>query len=89
MANNRMYLRCKHCGESILIAKRTQSPWYIFYDNLDGRLDEFFEKHGFCDNPIARNANEFFPPFEQVESSEGEYEICYEFSQGSIQDNFN
>ena len=44
MANNRMSLRCKICGEEIVIAKYYPNQWYQFRS----KLDEFFNEHQFC-----------------------------------------
>lgn len=48
MANNRMYLRCPHCPDSkpIMMAKYYPTTgWYMWGDNPEERMNEFFEQH--------------------------------------------
>ena len=48
MANNRLFLRCRACGEEVLVAKHFVGEWGVFsppHDKLDDRLDDFFRKH--------------------------------------------
>lgn len=53
MANNRMYLRCKACGEELYLGKHFMSGWY--YENyhrdkvlLEDQLNEFYSEHIYC-----------------------------------------
>lgn len=61
MANNRMYLKCRTCGELISLGSCICSPYEIYQwksvehpeqDYLDYRdaLNEFYEKHFHCQN---------------------------------------
>lgn len=67
MANNRMYLKCKECGEEFLISKMFNGWggfWYVDDDeecskyNLKNRLEDFeifINQHQFCgsyENPF-------------------------------------
>jgi len=44
MANNRLYLKCKECGEMMAFAKYYPSEEAGWYKNQNN-LDEFFDKH--------------------------------------------
>jgi len=51
MANNRMYLRCKGCGKTFLLAKFYPSTGYYtnvideFAEEYVNRLDKYLDKH--------------------------------------------
>lgn len=52
MADDRMYLRCRCCGESIMVDKMWQSrSWFI--NNTD--VDDFIEKHQYCGDLVLIN----------------------------------
>lgn len=66
MANNRIYMRCKACGEQLYLGKCFADSYYWenYFDkskHLEDFLNEFFEKHTYC---------KFM--------GTGAYEICYE-----------
>ena len=50
MANNRMWIRCKCCGEFVGIGKHLAGPWYVPNEHLNKTLDDFFSKHAWCEN---------------------------------------
>ena len=56
MANNRMYLRCKGCGETFFLGKRFGGGYFIQqYEEYKGvplmdRLNEFYDVHEWCGN---------------------------------------
>ena len=57
MANNRIYLRCKSCGDHIFIGKRLGSGYWLSenYPEYKGvpfldRLNEFYDKHKYCND---------------------------------------
>ena len=72
MANNRIYLKCNVCGEMLYLGKSFAMGYYWEnYGKLNGdpnsppledRLNEFFEKHTYCNN----------------EGNDGDYSIEYE-----------
>lgn len=64
MANNRMMIRCRSCGASIVIAKHFLTPWHTVQD-LDDKLTAFFEEHYFCKvkNGIYPNSFELISEF--------------------------
>lgn len=46
MANNRVYLSCKECGEKIFLAKYFPSQgWYNEKDDHAKKFEAFLEKH--------------------------------------------
>lgn len=51
MANNRLFLRCRNCGEKIMIGKHMMDTW-AYYDpyELGLKINDFFEKHTWCEN---------------------------------------
>lgn len=49
MADDRMYLRCRCCGESIMVDKMWKSrSWFI--NNTD--VNDFIEKHQYCGDSV-------------------------------------
>lgn len=54
MANNRMYLRCKACGEIFFLGERFGNGYYISqYEQYKGvplmeRLNKFYDDHEWC-----------------------------------------
>ena len=50
MANNRMYIRCKHCGDILLIGKTMSNGYYISNENLLRDLNDFYDEHNWCNN---------------------------------------
>ena len=52
MANNRLYIRCKQCGELCFLGKHFGKHW-DFDKNIQGAvLEKFFVDHCFCDESI-------------------------------------
>lgn len=50
MANNRLYLKCKVCGEELYLGKRFLEAYYWTNywndgEHLEDKLNEFYEKH--------------------------------------------
>lgn len=55
MANNRMCLRCVPCDKTFLLAKyypTLTNGWFVpdYENDFVERMDEFLERHSFCDN---------------------------------------
>lgn len=48
MANNRLYIKCKSCGEELCIGKHFGHCYFTPSDDTDKRLNNFYEKHAFC-----------------------------------------
>jgi hypothetical protein len=66
MADNRMYLRCKVCGESFLLAKNL-AEWYSIYTGE--HFGEFLDRHEGCFS-------------EGCSSCENRFELVYEYTDG-------
>lgn len=53
MADNRMYLHCKACGEDFFLGKHYSDGWFCLnYRPEEGsfleRLNAFYDKHCYC-----------------------------------------
>lgn len=84
MANNRIYLRCKTCGDVLYLGKCFGNGYsYCNYDNLklENKLNDFFEKHNWCDREAVDYADGFEPKINFTEEidNENRFDICYEF----------
>lgn len=71
MANSRICIACKHCGEQLYIGKGYFGS-YVAFDNLTEKLDEFFKKHemGICsdDADCSDDAKNHFVILEEGDS---------------------
>ncbi len=47
MANNRLYIRCKRCGETVFIGKHSLGALTVD-KNVADRLNEFYDRHSYC-----------------------------------------
>lgn len=82
MADNRMYLRCKGCGQEIVLAKMYVSTgWYSASSPKEKgqRLIDFIEKHQTCCNNIGDidrhvEFDKYFEPFELIYENDPKYE---------------
>ena len=45
MANSRIMLTCKHCGEQFVIGKGYQGSYFTLNEKIYEQLNEFYEKH--------------------------------------------
>ena len=90
MANNRIYLRCKGCGETLFLGKCFGDGYY-WQDYGNGSLSEqlnmFYDKHTYCGKPKTEEYipydRELFPLREGFETCEGAYDIVYESDWGT------
>ena len=74
MANNRIYLRCKACGEKFYLGKRyCDGYWWERYgdkDPLDRQLNDFYDRHIYCNGyglDCFEISYEMEPEFEEPE----------------------
>lgn len=55
MADNRIYLKCRNCGDTLFLGKRIGFGYYWRRYNddrpLEVRLNEFYEAHEYCGKP--------------------------------------
>lgn len=56
MANNRLYIRCKQCGETLAIGKHFNDAMYT-YGDITEHLNRFYEKHYYCQPGNGRMYN--------------------------------
>lgn len=80
MADNRIYMRCKNCGEVLFLGKRLGYGYYV-QDNmfgegetLIGRLNAFYDKHEWEDTDMRREAEEVSGRWQGLDC----FEIVYE-----------
>ena len=55
MADNRIFLKCKVCGDTLFLGKRLGFGYYYRTYNpekgsLENRLNEFYDKHEWCND---------------------------------------
>ena len=83
MANNRIYLRCKQCGDTLYLGKTYGYDYhYCNYneENLENKLNDFYSKHAYCMDDLKNNI--FEPKLNEEKdrySYDNQYDICYEF----------
>lgn len=92
MADNRIYLRCKGCGETLFLGKCIYSGfyWRDYYNGEKGTLEEqlnnFYDEHAYCTKPKAKPPYEFdeklWPIPEGYEECVGAFDIVYESGWG-------
>ena len=90
MANNRIYLRCQACGDTLFLGKTLlEGYWYESYDgvSLQAKLNEFFMKHNYClgtapEAELPYDIKEFPLP-EGKTLEDGAFDIVYEFKEES------
>lgn len=52
MANDRMYLKCKGCGEEFCLGKTYLDGYFIYNEDTFGqKLQEFYDRHKYCVEP--------------------------------------
>lgn len=84
MANNRIYIRCKKCGECLFLGKHFNAEYY--WQNyskeevhLEDKLNDFFEKHCWCEEEFDESQNYCNTPVGKFTTWDTKYEIAYEF----------
>lgn len=87
MANNRIYIRCKNCGEALFLGKKFgEAYYYVNYhgSTLEKDLNDFYEKHDWCNVQRERSCNVIDTEPKLCENpedihNENMFEIAYEF----------
>ena len=80
MANNRMFIRCKQCGEIFLIGKTMRNGYYLSNENILNDLNTFYEQHNWCNK--EKNMNDISycdTPLGIDDHNDNNFEIAYEF----------
>lgn len=83
MADNRMYLRCRGCGEAMVLAKmNTGVGWYsvMSAEQKGQELLDFIEKHHTCCNNIDEYARYVetardFEPFDLIYENDPDFAL--------------
>ena len=89
MANNRIYLRCKGCGDTLFLGKTyTRGYYWDPYGGkpLEDRLNEFYDKHNYCMNPKAERtpySEYLFPLPDGFDGCDGAFDVVYENNEGT------
>ena len=85
MANNRIYLRCRACGETLYLGKTYLCGFfYMDYDDssLVRKLNDFYLKHNYCGRQKIKEllpySEEEFPLPEDCDGYDGSFDIVYE-----------
>lgn len=85
MANNRIYLRCKKCGDVLCLGKTFGSDYRCNEEHLLDKLNVFYLKHTMCMDDLENNI--FEPKLDESKdrfSYDNQYDICYEFYEEEI-----
>lgn len=69
MANNRLYMQCKYCGEDIYIGKNFGEPYYISDEKLK-EINQFFEGHAYCGKPDELAHGGWFGLYDEFHDSD-------------------
>ena len=89
MANNRIYLRCKGCGDTLFLGKTFLRGYYWDPHGgkpLEDRLNEFYDKHNYCMNPKSDRTpydEHLFPLPDGFDGCDGAFDIVYENNEGT------
>ena len=78
MAHNRMYLRCRGCGEEIMLGKCLSSGWYFSIPEQEKgyQLQRFLEKHSHCCEELEEDTCGGVSPFDSFNFEP--FELTYE-----------
>ena len=87
MANNRIYLKCNVCGDTLFLGKSFLSGYYWNkYEkepvHLENRLNEFYENHTWCGNVCDGDFSIEYEIPEAIWSKEGVCSACGYYSGG-------
>ena len=83
MANNRIYLRCRKCGQTLFLGKNFGAEWfwtdYEHTGHLEDKLNDFFLEHCFCDNEYNEDeCLKLDTPIGKINRFDTNFEIAYE-----------
>lgn len=93
MANNRIYLRCKGCGETLFLGKCFGDGyfWHDYYEGKKGsladQLNRFYDEHTWCEKEKVKPPypfdEELFPIPDGFSACVGAFDIVYECDWGT------
>ena len=83
MANNRIFMRCRGCGECLYLGSTYFGGYQITKsaEPLEDKLNAFFKRHNYCDLPkvsIPAYDENAFPLPEDGHGYDGAFDIVYE-----------
>ena len=85
MANNRIYLRCRGCGEVLFLGKSyLHGFWYESYNGtpLERKLNDFYDDHNYCSRPKKEGPFAYdekaFPLPDNCSGWDGCFDVVYE-----------
>ena len=87
MADNRIFLRCKNCGEVLFLGKRIGGGYYVddgHYgkdETLLSRLNAFYEKHQWEDTNMRIEAEDVSGRWKGLDCFEIIYEMDDDFTE--------
>ena len=78
MANNRMYLRCRGCGEELMLGKCLSYGWYFSIPEQEKgeQLQEFLGRHSHCCKGLEKDTCGGVSPFDSFNFEP--FELTYE-----------
>ena len=87
MANNRMFLRCRKCGDGFMLGKTYGASYYMLDSYCGGKsfieaFNDFCKEHTFCEKELCKNSGYYEPKFLEPKEDiwgENQFEIAYEF----------
>lgn len=92
MANNRMYMRCRTCGDCLYLGK-TYSDGYFYVNyrkeegSLEDQLNRFFDEHHYCGRERGKRPTaydeEVFPLPDHDGCFNGSFDLVYENTWGT------
>ena len=79
MANNRMYIRCKQCGEILFIGKTMSNGYYLSNENICNDLNCFYSQHNWCSKEKNMSDIDYCDtPLGIDDHNDNNFEIAYE-----------
>lgn len=76
MANNRLYMRCKNCGEELYLDKNFGGPYQITEEKRK-EINQFFEDHAFCGTMHQIAHGGWFELYDEFhDSDDSKYQIA-------------
>lgn len=82
MAKNRMYLRCKACGDILFLGRTMGYGYHLFDKEIYYNLNDFYEEHNFCDKEKNKDDIEYCDtPLGEYKYNDNVFEIAYEIDE--------
>lgn len=82
MANNRLIIFCRGCGEGVAFAKHLGGEWYTDPRASCDNLDDFFTSHHACDFSITNGVANVPPEMNFSLATENDDEVQWDETRG-------